>query len=155
MKKIIIVLLFSTLFITACTDETTTINNDKQNQIISANYKELDSNYNIKNLEEYPLEGVIDGDTIKIKYNGATEKVRLLLIDTPETNHPSLGEQPFGQGAKDFTKQILKGQKTVYLEFDVSYRDKYKRLLAYVYTKDGKSLQEELLKNGLARVAYL
>ena len=111
--------------------------------------------HDVSKLEEFPLVSVIDGDTIKIKYNGANENVRFLLVDTPETNHPKLGEQPFGQDAKDFTKQLLKGQDTVFLEFDVSYRDKYNRLLAYIYTSDGKSLQEELLKQGLARVAYI
>ncbi|MFJ7738415.1 thermonuclease family protein [Lysinibacillus sp. NPDC097287] len=43
----------------------------------------------------------------------------------------------------------------VHLEFDVSYRDKYKRLLASAYTSDGKSIQEELLKNGFARLFHL
>lgn len=111
--------------------------------------------HDISKFEEFPLVSVIDGDTIKIKYNGANENVRFLLVDTPETNHPKLGVQPFGQEAKDFTKQLLEGQDTVFLEFDVSYRDKYNRLLAYIYTADGKSVQEELLKEGLARVAYI
>lgn len=44
---------------------------------------------------------------------------------------------------------------TVIIEKDVSERDKYGRLLMYVYSSDGKSVQEELLKNGLARVAYV
>lgn len=151
MKKVFFLLLLSTLLISACTEETT-IRNDKQ---ISEASKEAGPKHNVKSFEEFPLEGVIDGDTIKIEYNGSTEKVRLLLVDTPETNHPSLGEQPFGQDAKEFTKQLLKDKKTVYLEFDVSYRDKYKRLLAYVYTDEGINIQEELLKNGLARVAYI
>ncbi len=96
---------------------------------------------------------VTDGDTIKVRINGQVEAVRFLLVDTPETNHPRLGEQPFGQEAKDFTKKMLEG-KTVQLEKDVSDRDKYGRLLYYLYI-DGKSVQEELLRNGLARVAYI
>lgn len=111
--------------------------------------------HEVSAFQEYPLVKVIDGDTIKINYNGSNESVRLLLVDTPETNHETLGEQPFGQEAKAFTEEMLKGQESVYLEFDVTYRDKYKRLLAYVYTADGKSVQEELLENGLARVAYI
>jgi len=47
------------------------------------------------------------------------------------------------------------GKRRFFLEFDVSYGDKYKRLLAYVYTEDGISIQEQLLKNGLARVVYI
>ena len=96
---------------------------------------------------------VTDGDTIKVRVNGQVEAVRFLLVDTPETKHPRLGEQPFGQEAKAFTKQMLEG-KTVQLEKDVSDRDKYNRLLYYLYV-DGKSVQEELLRNGLARVAYV
>ena len=96
---------------------------------------------------------VTDGDTIKVRINGQVESVRFLLVDTPETNHPRLGEQPFGQEAKDFTKKMLEG-KTVQLEKDVSDRDKYGRLLYYLYV-DGKGVQEELLRNGLARVAYI
>jgi len=90
--------------------------------------------HDVSKFEEYELESVIDGDTIRIKYNGSPEKVRFLLVDTPETNHETLGEQPYGPEAKEFTKQLLAGLDTVYLEFDVSYRDKYKRLLAYIYT---------------------
>lgn len=111
--------------------------------------------YDVSKFKEYKLESVIDGDTIRIDYDGKSEKVRFLLVDTPETNHETLGEQPFGPEAKEFTKNLLEGEDTVYLEFDVSSRDKYQRLLAYIYTKDGVSIQEELLRNGYARVAYI
>jgi len=94
---------------------------------------------------------VIDGDTIKVKIKGKIETVRFLLVDTPETKHPQKGVQPFGSQAYQFTKSLLSG-KTVQLEKDVQERDKYGRLLMYVYV-DGKSFQKELLKRGLARVA--
>ena len=96
----------------------------------------------------------IDGDTIKIMYEGKEENVRYLLIDTPETNHPRLGKQPYGQQAKVRNQELLqKGQLEI--EFDVGGKyDKYGRLLAYIYI-DGKSVQEQLLKEGLARVAYV
>jgi micrococcal nuclease len=103
---------------------------------------------------EVPLIRVVDGDTIKVKINGMEESVRFLLVDTPETSHPRLGKQPFGEQAKSFTKNLL-ADGTVLLEKDVSERDKYGRLLMYVYTPDGKSVQEELLKAGMARVAYV
>ena len=111
--------------------------------------------HDVRKFEKYELQEVIDGDTIRINYDGKSEKIRFLLIDTPETNHEKLGEQPFGPEAKAFLKELLKDEKHVYIEFDVSYRDKYKRLLAYIYTEQGISIQEELLKNGLARVAYI
>ncbi|WP_251671705.1 MULTISPECIES: thermonuclease family protein [unclassified Sporosarcina] len=96
----------------------------------------------------------IDGDTIKIIYEGKEQNVRYLLIDTPETNHPRLGKQPFGQEAKVRNQELLqKGQLEI--EFDIGEKyDKYGRLLAYIYI-DGKSVQEQLLKEGLARVAYV
>lgn len=96
---------------------------------------------------------VVDGDTIKVDIGGSEESVRFLLVDTPETSHPQLGKQPFGEEAKAFVQEMLEG-KTVQLEKDVSDRDKYNRLLYYIYV-DGVSVQEELLRNGLARVAYV
>ncbi|EON73493.1 thermonuclease family protein [Lysinibacillus sphaericus] len=156
MKKIIFALFISTLVLSACTEETSTniIENEDIEGLISSTIENAEK-HDVSKFEEYELESVIDGDTIRIKYNGSSEKVRFLLVDSPETNHETLGEQPYGPEAKEFTKQLLAGQDTVYLEFDVSYRDKYKRLLAYIYTKGGISVQEQLLKNGLARVAYI
>ncbi|MFC5604236.1 thermonuclease family protein [Sporosarcina koreensis] len=96
----------------------------------------------------------IDGDTIKVLYNGKEINVRYLLIDTPETNHPRLGKQPFGEEAKERNRQLV-NSGALTLEFDIGERyDKYDRLLAYVYV-DGKSVQNTLLSEGLARVAYV
>ncbi|UQZ36644.1 hypothetical protein C2I18_25775 [Paenibacillus sp. PK3_47] len=98
---------------------------------------------------EAEVTSVTDGDTFKIKgKDGKTEKVRLLLIDTPEIgDHP----EPFALEARDYTADLLKGQ-TVRLEFDVSERDQYGRLLAYAYIGD-HMVNELLLEEGLARVA--
>ncbi|MER2261130.1 MAG: thermonuclease family protein [Psychrobacillus sp.] len=162
MKKWIMYMLSLAVLLGACSidqlvvEEETLITEQEAEEAPQKELSEVKSNtHDVSKFEEFPLVSVIDGDTIKIKYNGANENVRFLLIDTPETNHPELGVQPFGLEAKDFTKQLLKGHETVFLEFDVSYRDKYNRLLAYIYTPDGKSVQEELLKAGLARVAYI
>ncbi|MEK4228518.1 thermonuclease family protein [Solibacillus sp. FSL H8-0538] len=147
---------FSTLLLSACTEETSTdIIETEEIQELVASSNVTAEKHDISKFEQYELQEVIDGDTIRIKYNGSSEKVRFLLVDAPETNHETLGEQPYGLEAKEFVKQLLAGQDSVYLEFDVSYRDKYKRLLAYIYTKDGISVQEQLLKNGLVRVAYI
>ncbi|KMJ60216.1 nuclease [Bacillus sp. LL01] len=103
---------------------------------------------------EVPLVRVIDGDTIKVKVNGKEENIRFLLVDTPETNHPRMnGPQPFGPEAKKFMEEFAEGEK-LEIELDVSERDHYGRILAYVYV-DGVSAQEELLRRGLARVAYI
>lgn len=96
----------------------------------------------------------IDGDTIKVLYNGQEINIRYLLIDTPETNHPRLGKQPFGEEAKERNRELV-NSGSLTLEFDIGERiDKYDRLLAYVYV-DGKSVQKTLLAEGLARVAYV
>lgn len=97
---------------------------------------------------------VIDGDTIKIIYEGEEVTVRYLLVDTPETNHPRLGEQPLGKEATEANKELIESGD-VSIEFDVGDRfDDYDRLLAYIYV-DGKSVQEQLLASGFARVAYV
>jgi len=95
---------------------------------------------------------VIDGDTIEVTLsNGKKEDVRFLLIDTPETKHPSQPVQLCGPEATAFTKRLLPAGKNIVLEFDKDKRDKYNRLLAYVYV-DGKSVNEALLAEGLAKV---
>ncbi|TCS78243.1 thermonuclease family protein [Tepidibacillus fermentans] len=94
---------------------------------------------------------VVDGDTFVAKVEGKEEKIRLLLVDTPETVHPQKPVEPFGKEASQFTKEKLRDQ-TVGLEFDVQERDKYGRLLAYVYLPDGSMLNELLLEKGLAQV---
>lgn len=98
---------------------------------------------------------VVDGDTIKINYDGAETTVRYLLIDTPETNHPRFGEQPLGKEATDLNRKLLDSADQIEIEFDVGSRfDDYDRLLAYIYA-DGQSVQEQLLAAGYARVAYV
>lgn len=97
----------------------------------------------------------IDGDTLKVKLeNGKEETVRFLLVDTPETKHPRLGVQPFGPEASAFTKKYASVGKQIQLELDVSEREKYGRLLAYVWV-DGQMLNRMLIDQGLARVAYV
>lgn len=98
---------------------------------------------------------VIDGDTV-ILSNG--EKVRYLGIDTPECReHTKNGwveiDQPFSLEAREFNRRLVEG-KTVRLEFDKVKRDKYGRMLAYLWV-DGKLVNEELLKEGLAFVFFI
>ncbi|MBO8155574.1 MAG: thermonuclease family protein [Bacillaceae bacterium] len=96
---------------------------------------------------------VIDGDTVHVQFNGEEETVRLLLIDTPETNHPSKPVQPYGREATDYARQVLEN-KTVMLELGTEKRDKYGRMLAYVYI-DGNLFNQMIIEKGLARVAYV
>lgn len=95
----------------------------------------------------------VDGDTIKVNYNGKEENVRYLLIDTPESKKPGTCVQPFAESASNRNKELVNSGDLT-LEFEKSERDKYGRLLAYVFV-DGKSVQKTLLQEGLARVAYI
>ncbi|WP_400163975.1 thermonuclease family protein [Brevibacillus sp. TJ4] len=91
---------------------------------------------------------VIDGDTVELE-NG--ERVRLIGVDTPETVKPNSPVEPYGKEASEYTKKQLTGQ-TVTLRFDVEPRDKYDRLLAYVYLPDGTFYNEQLVREGYARI---
>jgi endonuclease YncB( thermonuclease family) len=94
---------------------------------------------------------VVDGDTLHVLINNKIETVRLVLVDTPETKHPTKPIEPFGPEASKFMKDLLEG-KTVKLEKDVSATDRYGRLLKYVWLND-QMVNEILLEKGLARVA--
>jgi micrococcal nuclease len=95
---------------------------------------------------------VVDGNTLKVRLdNGREETVRMTLIDTPETKHPKLGVQPFGKEASEFTTSRLTG-KDVLLELDVQERDRYGRVLAYVWLGE-QLFNQTLIEEGLARVA--
>ena len=92
---------------------------------------------------------VIDGDTIIVIINGKKEKVRLIGVDTPEKDGTYTKKEPFSREASAFTRKMTEGEN-VKLEYDWQKRDKYGRLLAYVYLEDGTFLNEELLEQGYA-----
>lgn len=97
---------------------------------------------------------VVDGDTLDVRFqDGTEERIRLLLVDTPETVDPRRPVQPFGPEASAFAKETLLG-RSVEVELDVSERDRYGRLLAYIWI-DGELFNELLIDAGLARVAYV
>ena len=95
----------------------------------------------------------VDGDTIRVKISNppaglkSIETIRLLGVDTPETVHPQKEAERFGEEASNFTKEQLLG-KTVLLAFDWDLRDRYGRLLAYVYTLDHRCHNAELIRLG-------
>ncbi len=88
---------------------------------------------------------VDDGDTITVRIDSRREKVRLIGIDAPE-----MGQFPWGLKAKRHLQEILPSSQEVFLEFDINRRDKYGRLLAYLRTRDGMMINEEMLKDGYA-----
>ena len=92
---------------------------------------------------------VEDGDTITINMNGKEERVRFIGVDTPETQDPRKPVQCFGKAASEFTKQLI-GNNPVRLESDQlsSNRDRYNRLLRYIYLPDGRLVQAEIIRQG-------
>lgn len=92
---------------------------------------------------------VADGDTILVDMYGETETIRFIGVDTPETHHPSKPVQCFGPEASDYTTNKIVGEY-VRLEADPlsDNRDRYDRLLRFVYTKDGELLNQSLVSDG-------
>lgn len=105
----------------------------------------------------------VDGDTLKVRMGRYDERVRMIGIDTPEKE---ANEKAFrdtkrtrqsietitsqGRASWDHLNTLLKPGQTVYLEYDVSRSDRHRRLLAYVYSSDGKMLNERMLRDGYA-----
>jgi micrococcal nuclease len=99
------------------------------------------------------VDRVVDGDTIRIVApGGRSERVRLIGIDTPETKDPRRPVQCFGKEASAFTTKLLPRATRVRLVRDVEGRDRYGRLLAYVYrARDGLFVNLALAQGGYAR----
>lgn len=139
-------------------------NEEKQKWEIVKTAVYYDENFNIITMtDEEQTEKVevkfsekVDGDTAKFELNGDIITVRFLGIDTPETVHPTKGEEPFGKDASQFTEEQLKNANKIELEYDnhASKTDKYERHLAWIWVDDCL-LQEELIQNGLAKTYML
>ena len=100
--------------------------------------------------------GCVDGDTIKVKIKNEEKVVRLLAIDTPESVKPNTKVEYYGKEASEYTCKQIKNAKKISLEYDDNSdkEDKYGRILAWVFVDD-KLLQEKLVEEGYAKVAYL
>jgi micrococcal nuclease len=96
---------------------------------------------------------VVDGDTVAVRVGGREETVRLIGIDTPETVDPRSPVECFGKEASDRAKALLPEGTGVRLVADVEPRDRYDRLLAYVYRDDGTFVNLALVEDGYASVA--
>jgi micrococcal nuclease len=106
---------------------------------------------------------VIDGDTLKIMYDGKKQSIRLIGIDTPESRKNSKAFKDSrrssrdinaiisqGKIAKKYVKGLVKKGDKIKIEFDVEKRDRYHRLLGYVYLPDGRMLNDIIIRNGYA-----
>jgi micrococcal nuclease len=106
---------------------------------------------------------VIDGDTLKISYHGKRDTIRLIGIDAPEIKRNRKAHRDSkmqgkdigtitsqGRLARNYVKSLVKKGTAVTIQFDVVKRDKYRRLLGYVYLPDGKMLNNVIIRNGYA-----
>lgn len=102
--------------------------------------------------EVVTLDHCIDGDTAGLIVKGEQESVRFLAIDTPEYTKE---KEPYGKEASNFVCNALEQAEQITLEYEpTNDRDKYGRLLAWVFV-DGALLQEKVISEGLAEVAYI
>jgi micrococcal nuclease len=101
-----------------------------------------------------PIDGtvvrVVDGDTIYVQLGDRVEKIRYIGVNTPEIHHPTKGEEPGGREAAAVNRRLV-GGRHVRLELDVRMRDRYGRLLAYVWVGD-TMINAELVRQGFAQV---
>lgn len=97
----------------------------------------------------YSINHFVDGDTIAVNMNGKVEKVRLVGVDTPETHKPNTPVQCYGPAAAAFTKATIGNNRVRLVSDSLSTdRDRYDRLLRYVYLPDGTLVNEKLVQNG-------
>ena len=94
---------------------------------------------------------VVDGDTVRVRFGGRDEAVRYIGMDTPETVKPNAPVQCFGKAASAANHRLVSGAR-VELRLDAEPRDRYGRLLAYLYRRaDGLFVNAELVRGGFAR----
>ena len=99
----------------------------------------------------YSINHFVDGDTIAINMDGSVEKVRFIGVDTPETHKPNTPVQCYGPAAANYTASMIGHQRVRLVADSLSTdRDRYGRLLRYVYLPDGTNLNEQLIKTGHA-----
>lgn len=100
-------------------------------------------------VELFNVVKVVDGDTISVSISGKTETIRLIGLDTPETVDPRKTVECFGKEASDKAKSLLAGKK-VKLTADESQgdKDKYNRLLRYVFLEDGTNVNKLMISEG-------
>ncbi|WP_311480772.1 thermonuclease family protein [uncultured Anaerococcus sp.] len=145
--------IFLALTLTSCDQ------NLKQNEIQMESAKEEKQIY-----QKAKVKYAVDGDTIWVDIDGKDEKVRFVGVNTPEIAKDGKPAEFMADEAKDFTNSILKN-KEIYLEKDISDRDKYDRLLRYIWLEEPSTnpslsdiekntLNGILVKEGLAYANY-
>jgi micrococcal nuclease len=152
-KSIYVVLLFVLLCLASCSKENFSINTQS-----GVRYK-IPFGGKAVDYTNVLVTRAVDGDTLQLETG---ERVRLIGIDTPEMHESDKlyrdsdrskqdieTIKAMGRQSYEFTKRLVEG-KRVSLEFDVEKQDRYKRMLAYVYLKDGTFVNAEIVKQGYA-----
>lgn len=100
----------------------------------------------------YPIDRVVDGDTVAVNMSGDAMLVRIIGIDSPEVDSDYTEQECFGAEASAKLKELLT-DKTVRMEYDTNQGmlDKYGRLLAYLFLEDGTNVGGYMIDNGYAR----
>lgn len=116
----------------------------------------INTNVYALNRQSVKFSACVDGDTARFILKKKEIKVRFLAVDTPESVHPTIGEEEYGKEASEYTCNRLKNAKEISIEYDPDSdkTDKYDRHLVWVYVDDFL-LQKELISKGYAEVAYL
>lgn len=97
----------------------------------------------------YQVVQFVDGDTVVVDMQGRRERVRMIGVDTPETHKPNAPVQCYGPAASAYTKRLI-GDQRIRLVSDSqsTNRDRYDRLLRYVYLTDGTNVNQQLINEG-------
>ena len=95
------------------------------------------------------VERVVDGDTIVVRIDGRSERVRYIGVDTPESVRPGTRVQCYGKAAAAANRRLVDGAE-VRLVYDAEARDRFGRLLAYVY-RDDTFVNAELIRRGYGK----
>jgi micrococcal nuclease len=98
------------------------------------------------------LISVSDGDTIRVDVGGQVETLRPILIDTPETHGPNNPPECYGAEATAFLERLLPRGSALYLETDVSERDRFGCLLRYVWLDRDDEVY--LVNEAMVRAGY-
>lgn len=154
-KKILILLIFITIFITAC-QNTTSVKNSTEAPENIAEPTAVATEVIISEPTDIPAPNssgikfsgevtrVVDGDTIYISTDEGQVKIRLLGIDCPEK------DQSYGDKATQFAYDMVMGEIITAVAEEGNVYDRYGRFLGNVLLEDGRSLNEELVRTGLA-----
>ncbi|MFT7507810.1 MAG: micrococcal nuclease [Acidimicrobiales bacterium] len=121
---------------------------DTVKQEVVENIEEISDTVDV---QTYVVMQAVDGDTLRVDIDGVSESIRVLGINTPETEFSNKGAECFGSEASAYAKTLLENT-SVQLTYDDTQdtRDKYNRILAYVTLPDSRDFGETMIADGYA-----